>query len=97
MFELRFANHLNPAHELLRAAQLIDWDSLHETLSKYYSPLGRSGKPVRLMVGLHILKHRYNGSDERAVEELPNVFVDLKPFKPVFSWSPPAWSNSATV
>lgn len=70
MFELRFADHLNPAHELLRAAQLIDWDSLHETLSKYYSPLGRSGKPIRLMVGLHILKHRYNCSDERAVEEL---------------------------
>ena len=60
MFELRFADHLNPAHELLRAAQLIDWDSLHETLSKYYSPFGRSGKPIRLMVGLHILKHRYN-------------------------------------
>src|SRR3974377_54304 len=70
MFELRFADRLNPDHELLRAAALIDWDSLQETLSKYYSPLGRSGKPIRLMVGLHILKHRYNCSDERAVEEL---------------------------
>jgi len=70
MFELRFADHLNSTHELLRAAELIDWDSLHEALSKYYSPLGRSGKPIRLMVGLHILKHRYNCSDERAVEEL---------------------------
>ncbi len=70
MFELRFADRLNPDHELLRATALIDWDSLQEALSKYYSPLGRSGKPVRLMVGLHILKHRYNCSDERAVEEL---------------------------
>ena len=70
MFELRFADRLNPNHELLRAAQLIDWDSLQDTLSKYYSLLGRSGKPIRLMVGLHILKHRYNCSDERAVEEL---------------------------
>ncbi len=70
MFELRFADRLNPNHELLRAAALIDWDSLQEALSKYYSPLGRSGKPIRLMVGLHILKHRYNCSDERAVEEL---------------------------
>jgi IS5 family transposase len=70
MFAMRFADHLNPAHELLRAGELIDWDSLQETLSKYYSPLGRSGKPIRLMVGLHILKHRYNCSDERAVEEL---------------------------
>lgn len=70
MFELRFADRLNPDHELLRAAALIDWDSLQEVLSKYYSPLGRSGKPIRLMVGLHILKHRFNCSDERAVEEL---------------------------
>ena len=70
MFELRFADRLNPTHELLRAAELIDWDGLQEALSKYYSPLGRSGKPIRLMVGLHILKHRFNCSDERAVEEL---------------------------
>jgi IS5 family transposase len=70
MFELRFAGRLNPDHELLRAAALIDWDSLQEALWKYYSPLGRSGKPIRLMVGLHILKHRFNCSDERAVEEL---------------------------
>ena len=70
MFELRFVDRLDPAHELLRAAALIDWDSLQDALSKYYSPLGRSGKPIRLMVGLHILKHRYNCSDERAVEEL---------------------------
>jgi len=70
MFELRFADRLDPAHELLRAAVLIDWDGLQDVLSKYYSPLGRSGKPIRLMVGLHILKHRYNCSDERAVEEL---------------------------
>jgi len=70
MFELRFADRLNPNHELLRAAQLIDWDRLQDTLSKYYSLLGRSGKPIRLMVGLHILKPRYNCSVERAVEEL---------------------------
>ena len=70
MFELRFADHLDSSHELLRAARLIDWDELQEALSHYYSPLGRSGKPIRLMVGLHILKHRYNCSDERAVEEV---------------------------
>lgn len=70
MFELIFAQSLNPNHELLRAARLIDWDGLQEVLSSYYSLLGRTGKPIRLMVGIHILKHRYNTSDERAVEEL---------------------------
>jgi IS5 family transposase len=70
MFETRFLEVLNSDHELLRAARLINWDRLHEVLSSYYSPVGRSGKPIRLMVGIHILKHRYNCSDERAVEIL---------------------------
>lgn len=70
MYETLFSDVLNPEHELLRAAGIIDWDGLHEVLSGYYSPLGRQGKPIRLMVGIHILKHRYNCSDERAVEML---------------------------
>ena len=70
MYETLFSDVLNPEHELLRAARLIDWDSLHDVLCAYYSPLGRQGKPIRLMVGIHILKHRYDCSDERAVEML---------------------------
>ena len=70
MYETLFSDVLNPEHELLRAAGIIDWDGLHEVLSGYGSPLGRQGKPIRLMVGIHILKHLYNCSDERAVEML---------------------------
>lgn len=70
MFELIFADLLDSSHELMRAKKLIDWDRLHETLRSYYSTRGRHGKPIRLMVGLHLLKHHYNCSDERAVEEL---------------------------
>jgi len=36
----------------------------------FTSPLGRQGKAIRLMVGIHLLKHRYNCSDEQAVETL---------------------------
>lgn len=70
MFETLFSDVLDPEHELFKAARLIDWDGLHEALSVYYSPLGRHGKSIRLMVGIHILKHRYNCSDERTVEML---------------------------
>jgi IS5 family transposase len=70
MFETLFTDVLNPEHELLCAARLIDWDGLHETLSVYYSPIGRHCKSIGLMVGIHILKHRYNCSDDRAVEML---------------------------
>jgi len=70
MFETPFSDVLNSEHELLRAASLIDWDGLQETLDLYYSPLGRQGKSIRLMVGIHLLKHRYDCSDEQAVETL---------------------------
>ena len=70
MYELNFVDYLDPQHELLRAADLIEWDQLHHQMSGHYSTLGRRGKPIRLMVGLHILKHLFNCSDERAVEEL---------------------------
>jgi len=70
MLETLFSDVLNPEHELLHAARLIDWDGLHDALCAYYSPLGRQGKPIRLMVGIRILKHRYDCSDERAVEIL---------------------------
>jgi IS5 family transposase len=75
MFELILEDRLDPEHELVRAAKLIDWDGLHEALWRYYSRRGRSGKPIRLMVGIHLLKHRFDCSDERAVEELrENVY-----------------------
>jgi transposase, IS5 family len=70
MFETLFSDVLNPEHELLRAGCLIDWGGLHDALSAYYSSLGRQGKPIRLMVGIHLLKHRYNCSDEQAVDML---------------------------
>lgn len=70
MFETRFSDLLKPEHELLRAASLIDWDGLQETLGIYYSPLGRQGKAIRLMAGIHLLKHRYICSDEQAMETL---------------------------
>jgi len=70
MYVTLFSDILNPDHDLLQASRLIDWDGLEKALSPFYSPLGRSGKPIRLMVGIHILKHRYNTSDEQAVEML---------------------------
>ena len=49
MFETLFPEVLNPDHELLRSARLIDWDSLYEALSVYYSSIGRHGKSIRLL------------------------------------------------
>lgn len=65
-----FEAKLNPKHELLILAGKIDWAKLSEELGPHYSKIGRHGKPVRLMAGIHILKHMHNVSDEDAVKRL---------------------------
>jgi transposase, IS5 family len=61
---------LDPSHELLVLAQQIDWEAITDALRPYYHRLGRYAKPIRLMVGLHLLKHRLNLSDVRVVQGL---------------------------
>lgn len=65
-----FQAKLNPNHELLILARKIDWERLTEELAANYSKIGRHGKPIRLMAGVHILKHMNNMSDEDAVKRL---------------------------
>jgi hypothetical protein len=38
----------------------LDWEALTEALRPYYHRLGRYAKPIRLMGGLHLLKHRWH-------------------------------------
>jgi len=61
---------LDPPHELLLLARQLDWEAMSMALRPYYHKLGRYAKPVRLMVGLHILKHRYDLSDAAVVAGL---------------------------
>jgi len=70
LFRTRMMDALNPDHELVRAAQRIDWKGLHEFLLPCYSSSGRMGKPIRLMAGLYFLKRRFHCSDAAALEEL---------------------------
>jgi IS5 family transposase len=59
---------LDPNHELVRLATVIPWDDLTQEFGRLYVPdLGRPGIPVRLMAGLHLLKHTYGLSDEQVV------------------------------
>jgi IS5 family transposase len=54
---------LDLAQDLLVWARQIDWAAIVAALHPFYKPRGRSAKPIRLMVGLHLLKHRYHLSD----------------------------------
>ena len=60
---------LYPNHELVRLASKIPWDDLAQEFGRLYVPdLGRPGIPIRLMAGLHLLKHTYGLSDEDVVK-----------------------------
>jgi IS5 family transposase len=61
-------DQLNPKAPLLQLAAHIPWSYFEESFSDLYSTTGRPSKPVRLMVGLCILKHVENLSDEAVVQ-----------------------------
>ena len=62
LFRSRLANILDPRHELLRLAALIDWGALDAASGPLYAEAGRPGLPTRPMAGLHLLKHaRWRG------------------------------------
>jgi len=60
---------LNPKHPLFLLSKAIPWDNLEKKLSSYYPSNGRRAKPIRLMVGLLILKYLDNLSDERLIHK----------------------------
>jgi len=58
---------IKPNHPLVILSKKIDWKKLEGDFSGLYSHTGQPGKPVRLMVGLLILKQLCNLSDERII------------------------------
>lgn len=62
-------DQLNPKHPLLQLAKKIAWNSFDSDFTPLYSVNGRPAKRIRLMVGLSILKHMENVSDEVIVQQ----------------------------
>lgn len=81
---------LNPKHALLQLAAVLPWNYFEETFKPLYSTTGRRSKPVRLMVGLCILKHLENLSDEVLVERwVQNPYYQAFCGEVEFQWSLP--------
>ena len=59
---------LDPKDPLLLLAKNIPWESFERDFAPLYSQVGRPAKPIRLMVGLLLLKQLENLSDERVVK-----------------------------
>ena len=69
-FYSSFEEQLSHQHPLYVLSKRIHWKEFEETFGKHYSnKMGRPGKPIRLLVGLLILKHVRNLSDESVVEQ----------------------------
>ena len=68
LFGQELANIINLRHPLVQLSQKIDWQSCQSRFGGLYAVgLGRPAHPIRLMVGLQLLKHTCNVSDEEVV------------------------------
>jgi IS5 family transposase len=83
-------DQLNPKHPLLQLAKRIPWNYFETEFSPLYAHTGRPAKPIQLMVGLCILKHLENLSDERVVQLwVQNPYYQLFCGEVEFQWKLP--------
>jgi IS5 family transposase len=68
LFRAKLKNIINLQRELVRLGELIDWERLEAHFAAYYKQAGRPGLAIRLVVGLHLLKHIEGLSDEAVCE-----------------------------
>ena len=67
LFSGSFMDMLDFKDPLIVLSQNILWSKIENELQKYYTGRGRHPKPIRLMVGLLLLKQLENLSDENIV------------------------------
>ena len=68
LFGTDLLQQLDPTDPLLQLAQAIPWHQFDSRFSQYYTQsIGAPSKPIRLMVGLLLLKQLENLSDEAVV------------------------------
>lgn len=90
MFLPNLVELVNPEHELTLLAGKLDWDGFESGFAELYSSVGCPAKPVRLMVGLLILKQLYNLADETVMLEwVSNPYFQYFCGETVFQWKFP--------
>jgi IS5 family transposase len=90
LFMPNLVEFINPKHELSLLAEAIDWQQFETDFSQFYSNLGAPAKPIRLMVGLLILKQLYDLGDETVMAEwISNPYFQYFCGQSVFQWKFP--------
>ena len=71
-----FSDTLNQKYPLYILASKIQWEVFEKAFAPLYSAdTGRPAKPIRLMVGLLMLKHTRNLSDEMVVSNGARIAI----------------------
>jgi len=90
-------DQLNPKHPLLRLGGKIPWDYFETEFSPLYSDQGRPAKPIRLMVGLSILKQLENLSDEVLIDRwVRDPYLQVFCGETAFQWEFPCDPSDMT-
>ena len=84
---------LDTRDPLIALADAIDWSYFEKSFSQYYSKEGSPAKPIRLMVGLLLLKQLENLSDEKVVSQWKRnpyyqYFCGMREYQPAFPCHP---------
>ena len=84
------AEQCDPRQKLVKLSKAIPWETFEEAFAEHYSDQGRPAKPIRLMVGLLLLKQLENLSDEVVVERwVQNPYYQLFCGMDQFQWNMP--------
>lgn len=68
LFEKRFSLNLDDNHPLIQMRKLIDWSAIEEEIGqRFQTGRGQPPKPIRLVVGILMLQHMFDQSDEWVV------------------------------
>ena len=90
LFYPRLREQLNPEHPLYLLADKIDWSEYEQAFGQQYSHTGRPAHPIRLMVGLLILKQLDNLGDETVVKKwVENPYYQYFTGMVTFQWQLP--------
>lgn len=60
-------DQLDPRQPIRKLADALPWEEFEKAFAAYYAGIGRPAKPVRLMVGLLLLKQMFGLGDETVV------------------------------
>jgi IS5 family transposase len=88
--EVPLIHFINPRHELCELARKTDWEKAERDFAAYYSPKGAPSVPIRVMVGLILLKQFYHFGDRSALAQwLENPYWQYFCGEVTFQHKPP--------